>query len=93
MSMAINRDEMVNSLYKGEASILNWPCGPVPEFSDIYTPVDKLPAEIRQLFEYHPDKARQLLADAGFSKGLTVQVTALKAYEDLMSFAKNIGQT
>jgi peptide/nickel transport system substrate-binding protein len=35
----------------------------------VYTPMDKLPPELRELYTYNPEKAKQLLADAGYPKG------------------------
>ncbi|MBA7486232.1 hypothetical protein ES707_21788 [subsurface metagenome] len=39
-----------------------------------HVPLEELPPATRELFEYDPVKARQLLADAGYPEGLTVVV-------------------
>jgi peptide/nickel transport system substrate-binding protein len=57
MMLAINRDAIVQSLYGGAAKVAN--CGYV---------ADQLQAPGMDSYAYDPDKARQLLADAGWDK-------------------------
>ncbi len=35
----------------------------------VHTPMDKLPPELRELYTYSPEKAKQLLAEAGYPRG------------------------
>ena len=37
-----------------------------------FIPMDQLPESSQELFEYHPEKAKQLLAEAGYPNGFTV---------------------
>ena len=80
--MATDFDAIVKEMYKGQAEILTWPfissVGP-----EIYTPIEELPTEItvdgsgasaRDLFSYDPDKARQLMAEAGYPNGLKISL-------------------
>jgi peptide/nickel transport system substrate-binding protein len=41
-----------------------WPGNP-----GVYTPMEKLPAEAKELFKYDPEKAKKMLADAGYPNG------------------------
>jgi peptide/nickel transport system substrate-binding protein len=77
LMMAINHDEMVEDLYDGEAVKFYWPTFPGQSMG-IYTPLDEMPEDVKELYEYHPDKAKQLLAEAGYPNGfgVTVQVSA-----------------
>ncbi len=38
----------------------------------VYTPIEQLPAEARELYDYDPAKARQILADAGYPNGFEI---------------------
>ena len=42
-----------------------------PSFKDVYTPLDKLPPSARELYTYNPEKAKKLLAEAGYPNGFT----------------------
>jgi peptide/nickel transport system substrate-binding protein len=41
-----------------------------------YIPEDKLPADIKELYDYNPEKAKQLLAEAGYPNGITIDLYA-----------------
>ncbi len=56
ISMAINREAVVKYLYQGYAQLAN---GPLPSFIPGYDPV------LRAL-EYNPEKAKKILAEAGY---------------------------
>ncbi|MDD5703892.1 MAG: ABC transporter substrate-binding protein, partial [Dehalococcoidales bacterium] len=71
MSMAIDRPTILRDYYGGDADLLSWPVVNIPDFSGAYVPLEELPASTRELYEYHPDKAKQLLTEAGFADGFT----------------------
>ncbi len=62
VSHAIDREAIVQHLYQGTADLAN---GPLPSF---------MPGYDKNLkpYEYDPEKAKQLLAEAGYSDGLKV---------------------
>jgi len=39
-----------------------------------FTPLEELPPEARELYDYNPEKAKQMLADAGYPNGFEVEV-------------------
>jgi len=88
LCMAVDNKAIVDDFYRGKADILTWPAGPIPEQMDIYTPLDKLPESVRELFEYHPDKAKQLLAGAGYPGGFKTEVVCYQPQVDLLSIVK-----
>jgi len=64
--MAIDRGNIRDVVFEG-GGINNWPINPqLPSF----TPMDELPASTRELFDYNPDKARQMIIDAGYPEGI-----------------------
>lgn len=97
LAMAVNQPGILKDYYQGEAMLTGELVAPVPEFKDIYTPIEEMPEDVREQFEYHPDKAKQLLADAGYPKGFTTQVVLTTSDVDLASIVvanwKDIGVT
>lgn len=71
MNMAINKQEIIDALYQGNAEMLAFPLH--PDYVGIYQPLDEMPDEIKELFTYNPDKAKKLLAEAGYPKGFKFQ--------------------
>ena len=76
MAMAIDNQAIAEHLYVGDAEVLTHPVAPFPEFKNIYRPLEEFSESIRELYEYHPDRARQLLAEAGYPDGFKVQIIA-----------------
>lgn len=69
LNMAIDKKEIIAAHYSGEAELYAYPMH--PDWTGYFEPLDKMPPEVRELFEYNPDKARKLLAEAGYPKGFT----------------------
>ena len=64
------------ALFGGDARILTWPIGYWVEYKDAYLGLDDpaMPAEAKQLYTYSPDKAKQLLAQAGYPNGFKTSI-------------------
>jgi peptide/nickel transport system substrate-binding protein len=64
--MSINTEEIARELHGGYAGdeLL-----PFVATAGYYTPMDELPQEVQDVYTYNPEKAKQLLADAGYSEG------------------------
>ncbi len=84
---AIKRD-----FYEGDAEILVYPVN--KNFNEAYMSLEELPAEARDLYTYNPDKAKQLLAEAGYPDGFKVncvvqnfpdRVDEVSIYKDMWS--------
>ena len=85
LCMAVDNKEIADTLLGGDADLLNWPVAPLKEFMDMYTPLEELPETVREEFEYHPEKAKQLLAEAGYPDGFKTETYTTTANVDLLS--------
>ncbi len=74
LNLAVNQKEIVERFYGGNAELMAYPQH--PGFGDYFEPLAEMPESIQELFEYKPEKARALLAEAGYADGfhMTVQV-------------------
>ena len=70
LHMAIDYDTLIPSVYgDGYANAY-----PIPPGLEEYTPVDQLPAEAKKLFKHNPEKAKQMIVDAGYPNGFSTSV-------------------
>jgi peptide/nickel transport system substrate-binding protein len=85
LNMAINKQEIIKSYFGGQGVMLAFPMH--PDYGGYYEPLESMPASVKELFTYNPDKAKKLLAEAGYGKGLSfkVQVSALSPEQDLLA--------
>ena len=69
LTLAINQQELIDDYYEGNADMLGTPFPPYKTWEPFYTPLGEQPEAVQELFEFHPDKARALLAEAGYPDG------------------------
>jgi peptide/nickel transport system substrate-binding protein len=95
LTMAIDYKSIVDDYYNGEAEALAAPTQPTPDLMFSYTPIEELPPECREMFQYNPEKAKKLLAEAGYPKGFKFKVLTTSPGVDevsiLKAFLTNIG--
>jgi peptide/nickel transport system substrate-binding protein len=66
---------------------------PVPEGTvGAHIPFDQLPDDIKVLYDYNPERAKQMLADAGYPNGFAIEhwVTTTPASQDSAALLKNM---
>ena len=85
MNLAVNKKEIINSFYGGNAELHTYPFP--PNYKDVYTPVDKLPPSARELFTYNPEKAKKLLAEAGYPNGFAFKAQISNGSQNQMDLA------
>lgn len=69
LNLAVNKREIVSAYYNGDAELFAFP--EHPSYTGYFKPLDQQPASVRELFDYNPTKAKQLLAEAGYPNGFT----------------------
>lgn len=71
LMMATDFDAINKSLYQGLGQILSWPTWKSAGYEGLYLGLDdpEMPASVKELYTYNPEKAKQLLKDAGFPNG------------------------
>jgi len=87
--MAVDKEGIAKSYFSGQAEVFAWPVLPIPELMDMFVPLEKFPASIREQYEYHPEKAKKLLVEAGYPDGFKAEVVCVASQVDLLSIIKN----
>lgn len=85
LNMAIDRQQMIQLLYEGNAELMTFPQH--PEFGDYYQPLSEMPESVQELFEYNPEKAKALLAEAGLENGFDINVQICVCNTDHLDMA------
>jgi peptide/nickel transport system substrate-binding protein len=88
--MATDLQTINKTLYAGLGVIESWPWQGVRGYELLRVGVKDAdtPAEIKELYTYNPEKARQLLKDAGYPNGFKTQALLLTDYVDFWSIIK-----
>ena len=85
LNMAVNKDEIVKAYYNGNAVLFGYPMH--PDYTGYYETLDQMPIAAQELFKYNPDKARALLAEAGYPKGFSFKTQVCSCSPDHMDLA------
>jgi len=98
MNLAVNQPEIVELFYGGHAELFCYP--QKPGFVGYFEPLEDMPASVQELFTHNPEKAKRLLAEAGYADGFTfkTQVSAndfllLELVPLLASYLAEVGVT
>jgi peptide/nickel transport system substrate-binding protein len=92
MVMATNFNEINDSLYQGLGDIISWPYFQLEGYEPLYVSVDDPDCTdlIKELYSYNPDKAKQLLTDAGYPNGFKAALTLTQDAVDYYSIVKDM---
>ncbi|MFC1873803.1 ABC transporter substrate-binding protein, partial [Chloroflexota bacterium] len=88
MNMAIDRETIAQEYYQGLAETYYAPIPPYTNYKNYFTPLEELPQEVRELYEYHPDKAKQIMVEAGYPDGFKASVICINTQVDWLSIIK-----
>lgn len=82
LNLAVNKQEIVKSFYNGNAELFAYPQH--MDYVGYYEPLEAMPDSVKELFTYNPEKAKKLLAEAGFPKGFSFKVQVCSCNPDHM---------
>jgi peptide/nickel transport system substrate-binding protein len=72
LNIAVDKQSLVKEFYGGHAELLGFPMH--PDWTGYYEPLEQMPDNIKELFKYDVEKAKKLLAEAGYADGFTFKV-------------------
>ncbi|MFC1949397.1 ABC transporter substrate-binding protein [Chloroflexota bacterium] len=100
MNLAVNQQEILDDYFNGEAALVGYPYHPTKSHEKYYTPLEEMPADVQMLYTYDPDRAMELLDEAGLGTGFTTNiicqsvdadaVAIIAAYLDAVGITMNI---
>lgn len=85
LNMAINKQDIVDHYYQGHADLFSPIYPNNSTYASLTTPLAEMPQEVQDLFTYNPEKAKQLLAEAGYPDGFTTNVVCTENDADFVS--------
>ncbi len=90
LSMAVDLEGIRDSFNHGLGQLLTWPVEYVVAYKDIYLGLDdpEMPDSVKELYTYNPDKAKELLADAGYPDGFKAEALIIQDEADYFSVIK-----
>jgi len=86
--MAINKQELIDDYYGGNAVLLGYPIKTHKVWEPMYIPLEEMPESVQEIFEYNPTKAKALLAEAGYPDGFKTKVQCGAGATDFLSIIK-----
>ncbi|HEY96127.1 MAG TPA: ABC transporter substrate-binding protein [Dehalococcoidia bacterium] len=91
MMMATDFYEINEGLYQGLGQILTWPYWYQKGYEDLYLSLDDpdCPNEIKELYIYNPEKAKELLTQAGYPGGFKGEILMTETSVDYYSIIKD----
>jgi peptide/nickel transport system substrate-binding protein len=79
LMLATDFNAFRNDLFKGQGDIDVYPVN--KQVASLYQPLSEMPQAVQDLFKYNPDKAKQLLKDAGYPNGFKTSVITVNTAE------------
>ncbi|MEK7354363.1 MAG: ABC transporter substrate-binding protein [Chloroflexota bacterium] len=89
--MATDFEAIRQGLNAGRGEILTFPWPATKGYEPTYVGLDdsRMPADIKELYTYHPDKAKVLLKEAGYPNGIKVTALMTSTEVDYYSVLKD----
>jgi peptide/nickel transport system substrate-binding protein len=64
--------------------MLGYPCPNNKTFENMYIPLEEQPESVQELFNYNPDEAKRLLAEAGYPNGFKTKIQTTSDNSDFL---------
>ncbi len=99
LMMGTDFNTIKDSFNGGLGTIITFPYEYYPDYADLYLGLDDpwIPASVKELYTYNPDKAKQLLAEAGLPNGFKTSIMCMadeaSYFEMISSMWAKIGVT
>ena len=77
--LATDFESIKKDLFKNQAEIDMWPVN--KSVGSLYQPLSEMPQNVQDLYKYNPDRAKQLMEEAGYPDGFKAQVICTTAAE------------
>ena len=73
-ALSIGTDRMAFAKIEGTEHLTPhfYPISPL--YTSVYVPLEELPANIQELYDYDPEKAKQMIIDEGYPDGLSIRL-------------------
>ena len=88
LALAMDNESIKNDLYGGDASLLSYPVKELPDFANAYVPLEELPESTRELYGYNLEKAKQLMAEAGYPNGFKATMVSRSDVDTLVDLCE-----
>lgn len=85
--MATDLDMIRDTLNGGLGQTMTWPFVYHPSYADLYLGLDDpmMPANVKEIYTYNPEKAKKLLAEAGYPSGFKTEALITSGEADFYS--------
>ena len=89
LAIAIDRKSILKDFMQGQGALFAWPLWSSVG-NDVFTPLDQMPADVQELYDFNPTKAKQMLATEGYPAGFKVELLSpqVEAYVDRANIVK-----